>query len=161
MYKRREKRVTGLRQSNGGGCELCECFFIFPSLLSQSQQHPSPNILHSSGQFPFALHFSFLYWTNSNWGQCYSSQVSQWKCFSLIESSRFSLTHNKKKGFAQLPWKWGFLLPKRRKWNNNGCSVRYASLLFVRLVAGVMLVVSVSSASTCKPSCESHLSAKG
>ncbi|WJX12225.1 Carboxyl-terminal-processing peptidase 2, chloroplastic [Trifolium repens] len=81
-------------------------------------------------------------------------QVSKCKCFSLTES-RFSFsftTHNKRKKVCEFsigvvpkisnicfPQSWGF----RRKCNK----AKHASLLFVRLVAGVMLVMSVSLAS--------------
>ncbi|CAI8602999.1 unnamed protein product [Vicia faba] len=54
-------------------------------------------------------------------------QVSNCNCFYLTESS------------------WGFLR-KRRKCNKD-CSVKHASMLFVRLVAGVVMAVSVSLAS--------------
>ncbi|RHN80231.1 putative processing peptidase [Medicago truncatula] len=86
------------------------------------------------------------------------SQVSNWKCFSITESRfSFSLTHKRKKvtkfsigvvprvSNVCFPQSWTFLR-KRRKWNKDS-SVKHASLLFVRLVAGVMLVVSVSLAS--------------
>ncbi|XP_061337501.1 carboxyl-terminal-processing peptidase 2, chloroplastic isoform X3 [Gastrolobium bilobum] len=108
-------------------------------------------------------------------------QVSQWKCFSIrIVESRFSLTHRRKKdvvftngvsgnefsvGLSNIcflqcslfPSSWGFHA-RRRKCNSflrlKDYSVnlrQHASVLFVRLVAGVMLVMSVSLASS-KPS---------
>lgn len=92
------------------------------------------------------------------------SQVSNCNCFSLTESRfSFSLTHNSNKlnkfSLGALPkisntcfsQSWGFLR-KRRKCNKD-CSVKHASILFVRLVAGVVMAVSVSLASN-SPSCE-------
>lgn len=95
------------------------------------------------------------------------SQVSNCNCFPLTESRfSFSLAHKSKKlnkfslgtvakisntCFSQ---SWGFLR-KRRKCNKD-CSVKHASLLFVRLVAGVVMAVSVSLASN-SPSCEFYL----
>ncbi|KAI5398104.1 carboxyl-terminal-processing peptidase 2, chloroplastic [Lathyrus oleraceus] len=85
-------------------------------------------------------------------------QVSNCNCFSLTESRfSFSLTHNSNKlnkfSLGALPkishtcfsQSWGFLR-KRRKCNKD-CSVKHASILFVRLVAGVVMAVSVSLAS--------------
>ncbi|XP_058752571.1 carboxyl-terminal-processing peptidase 2, chloroplastic [Vicia villosa] len=85
-------------------------------------------------------------------------QVSNCNCFPLTESRfPFSLTHKSKKlnkfSLGAVPkisntcfsQSWGFLR-KRRKCSKD-CLVKHASLLFVRLVAGVVMAVSVSLAS--------------